>query len=576
MLSLVSFIEPSADSLTALTSTRPVPVAPANNAGVTTAGYALDLENQSTENYAYDSDGHLISDVAEGIDSIEWRSDGQVQSITYSDGEQLLFHYNPSHHRSRKVLVHPDGHSDTTWYFRNADGDFLGSVISTDAKPVILDYKIGSGLFRPEDTIPFASELPDTNLWSRTLGLRNFEIKDPLGSVRDVVSDLKLALDTNSNDTIDAQLAIILTAKDYYPFGMIMPGRNMDTTSYRFAFHGGEADDEIKGQGNSYSFNARFYDPRLGRWLSTDPREPDFASTSTYSAMANNPVMFTDMMGSEDELGWTVSFLQISGKIGTKSSASFIATGELKAELSAKVLDAGLDSEKGLFIKVPAVGECSLSKGCEEKGALAIGSATLQILTSYAEGTVDQIMEEQLDDMLGGLVDLGDNVKVKGAVKVGAGAQVGASPLAVKGGGTLSMFVIKVDTPLDSGLDLPNFYGKGGVNAELAEGIGLQGDVYFQASVDLEDDRTVVTFKPLNVSPKISGGATAEGGISGYFEVGAEATATGIVGGVKDVGTFTFDKVITILMPELQEVIDEAQRGYQETEDRIMQGIPPF
>ncbi|MFA6925213.1 MAG: RHS repeat-associated core domain-containing protein, partial [Bacteroidales bacterium] len=58
---------------------------------------------------------------------------------------------------------------------------------------------------------------------------------------------------------------------DYYPFGMLMPGRNFNTTTYRHGFNGKEKDDELKGSGNSYDYGMRIYDPRLGRFLSVDP-----------------------------------------------------------------------------------------------------------------------------------------------------------------------------------------------------------------------------------------------------------------------------------------------------------------
>ena len=55
------------------------------------------------------------------------------------------------------------------------------------------------------------------------------------------------------------------------PFGMAEPGRNFSTNIYRYGFNGMEKDDEWKGSGNIYTTEFRQYDPRLGRWGSTDP-----------------------------------------------------------------------------------------------------------------------------------------------------------------------------------------------------------------------------------------------------------------------------------------------------------------
>jgi len=46
--------------------------------------------------------------------------------------------------------------------------------------------------------------------------------------------------------------------------------------SYVYGFQGQERDDEVKGDGNSYDFLFRIYDPRLGKFLSTDPLEGEY------------------------------------------------------------------------------------------------------------------------------------------------------------------------------------------------------------------------------------------------------------------------------------------------------------
>ncbi len=85
---------------------------------------------------------------------------------------------------------------------------------------------------------------------------------------------------------------------DYYAFGMQMPGRNYTSASgYRYGFNGMEKDDEVKGNGNSYTTEFRQYDPRLGRWLSIDPEFKTFAWQSPYVAFDNNPILKTDPRG---------------------------------------------------------------------------------------------------------------------------------------------------------------------------------------------------------------------------------------------------------------------------------------
>jgi RHS repeat-associated protein len=58
-----------------------------------------------------------------------------------------------------------------------------------------------------------------------------------------------------------------------------------------------EGDNEVKGQGNSYTTEFRQYDARLGRWLSLDPLMAQFPWQSPYCAMNNNPISLIDPTG---------------------------------------------------------------------------------------------------------------------------------------------------------------------------------------------------------------------------------------------------------------------------------------
>ncbi len=68
---------------------------------------------------------------------------------------------------------------------------------------------------------------------------------------------------------------------------------------YRYGFNGQEKDNEVKGQGNSYDFINRVQDPRLGRFLSTDPLFADFAWNSPYSFAENRVIDGIDLEGLE-------------------------------------------------------------------------------------------------------------------------------------------------------------------------------------------------------------------------------------------------------------------------------------
>ena len=100
--------------------------------------------------------------------------------------------------------------------------------------------------------------------------------------------------------------------KDYYPFGMIMPGGadnngdgdfydegdrrlNFSGASYRYGFNGMEKEDDMTA--NHYDFGARIYDGRIGRWLAVDPEWYLYTSISDYSFALDNPIFYIDYDG---------------------------------------------------------------------------------------------------------------------------------------------------------------------------------------------------------------------------------------------------------------------------------------
>jgi len=72
-----------------------------------------------------------------------------------------------------------------------------------------------------------------------------------------------------------------------------------DVKAYRYGYQGSEKDDEIKGQGNSYTTQFRQLDPRVGRWLSIDPLADKYPGMSPYTSMNNNPITTNDQLGLE-------------------------------------------------------------------------------------------------------------------------------------------------------------------------------------------------------------------------------------------------------------------------------------
>jgi RHS repeat-associated protein len=94
------------------------------------------------------------------------------------------------------------------------------------------------------------------------------------------------------------QVANVINAQDYYPFGMQIPGRTFaGGEEYRYGFQGQEMDDEVKGNGNAMSFKYRVHDPRLGRFLSLDPLAAHYPYNSPYAFAENKVIAFIELEG---------------------------------------------------------------------------------------------------------------------------------------------------------------------------------------------------------------------------------------------------------------------------------------
>jgi len=130
--------------------------------------------------------------------------------------------------------------------------------------------------------------------FTREIRKKDYEVKDHLGNVTHVFTDLKM----NAGSTSMPQFSLdSKTSTNYYPFGMPMPGMSQSTGSYRYGYNGKEMDNEVKGDAASYDYGMRMYDPRVGRFLSVDPLEKKYPGLSPYSFAGNSPIIALDKGG---------------------------------------------------------------------------------------------------------------------------------------------------------------------------------------------------------------------------------------------------------------------------------------
>ncbi|MFW5804488.1 MAG: hypothetical protein ACOCWG_04600 [bacterium] len=98
---------------------------------------------------------------------------------------------------------------------------------------------------------------------------------------------------------------------DYYVFGMPMHSRTFTGNGYKFGFNGQEKEDDIYGEGNTYSAEYWMYDSRLGRRWNVDP--VDQINVSNYSCFGDNPIYYIDEGGDFKRKFWAKVYAKMFG-----------------------------------------------------------------------------------------------------------------------------------------------------------------------------------------------------------------------------------------------------------------------
>jgi RHS repeat-associated protein len=261
---------------------------------------ANEIKTQSSFNYQYDAIGNLVGDVQSKITSITWSVYGRILNITDS-GKTISFSYDASGNRISKTA-----NGITSWYVRDASGNVM-SVYTQG------DNTRNSGALTQSELHVYGNNrlgilnlnVNCTSLVAPTVsalvrGNKLFELANHLGNVLSTISDKKLQ-HTTDGSTVDYYNPDVLSANDYYSFGMGMQGRAFNNAGYRYGFNGKENDYEVKGSGNEIDYGMRVYDPRIGRFLSVDPLMHDFPHYTPYQFAGNMPIIAIDLDGAEPE-----------------------------------------------------------------------------------------------------------------------------------------------------------------------------------------------------------------------------------------------------------------------------------
>lgn len=287
-----------------------------------------DIDNQAANNYTYDAEGRLISDVKEGITSITWNADGKMASITntLSGRKNLKFDYDAMGQRIAKHIYSLSNVLEkSVYYILDAEGNVMSVYErAVDASQQNVSYiqvekyiygtvRHGSNT-RQVALLGTQNSTFSMNSVKHQIGSRTYELTNHLGNVLSVISNKPIPHQNGTN--VDYWLADIRQATDYSPFGVQLSARNIakftpgtstpiSGADGRYGFQGQEEDDEVKGEGNSINYEFRMHDPRIGRFFAIDPLAKEYPFYSPYAFSGNSVINSIELEGAEPKVAMT-------------------------------------------------------------------------------------------------------------------------------------------------------------------------------------------------------------------------------------------------------------------------------
>ncbi|NQY08676.1 MAG: RHS repeat-associated core domain-containing protein, partial [Flavobacteriales bacterium] len=251
--------------------------------------------------------------------------------------DELEFIYDAMGNRIAKIAKPFTSIADpltwtTTHYVRDASGNVMATYQDINSIVLLQNHHLFGASRLGVEAASSVDLNTDADITQSDAGIKMFELSNHLGNVLAVVSDRKTGIDgeyiydntlvgtyqfnqsngpeyaetsgaykltaSSIDGTVNEYTADIVSMQDYYPFGMEQPDRTYKPYDYRYGFNGKEKDDELKNvSGSSYNFDARLYDPRLGRFLSVDKLTNLNPGWTPYRGFLNNPISVIDPDG---------------------------------------------------------------------------------------------------------------------------------------------------------------------------------------------------------------------------------------------------------------------------------------
>lgn len=266
-----------------------------------------DIESQNANNYAYDAIGNLTKDDKEGILRIEWNLQNKISYIKKNNNTSINYIYNATGNRILKYVN--DDLNNVMIKFETYVHDAQGNVMAIYKKESDTSFVKEQSIYgssrlgvisQPVFLISNYFPINKTPLLTTMGGMRKYKIESYRNTTQyELTNHLGNVLATISDSRTATKSATVLTATDYYAFGMAMPDRKfaINGSEYRFGMNGQEKSNEIfEG-----AFSAEYweYDSRIGRRWNIDPIV--IMWNSSFACFNGNPIYFKDPTGLTSE-----------------------------------------------------------------------------------------------------------------------------------------------------------------------------------------------------------------------------------------------------------------------------------
>jgi RHS repeat-associated protein len=317
-----STVECSTDATKKITNNQLCQVTDAQ-ADIVEGSSTIDELRTGNHTFDYDAIGNIIRKKKNGVteQTIEWNVYGKISKVTRaSDSKVINYTYDAMGNRLAKTF---DG--KTTIYVRDASGNVMAAyeqkLVVKNGVSTIRNYEIevplygssrlGQKRFTPlNDNIGAGgNEMVDVTMrpldrtdaqtsaltMLATRGNKFFELSNHLGNVLSVITDQKT---WKTEGTESYYVSIVVSATDYYPFGLAIQGRKFDTNKYRYGFNSKENDADW-GTEVIQDYGFRIYSPAIAKFISIDPLSASYPWYTPYQFAGNMPITCIDIDGAE-------------------------------------------------------------------------------------------------------------------------------------------------------------------------------------------------------------------------------------------------------------------------------------